>query len=202
MTLGGRLPPNAVVDEVWALGSRAMWFTLAERGWSPGDWEAWFVRVVLDATYTQRQGLTWCRQPRTVARSCPEVLTAHRRRRTRPIPLSVRTGGGKGRRLRGTSDPVARRWLSHELGADDGNQVFIASVGEARLRRPRRVLRESHAARRFLPNYPAAFSTRRDVARAWMLSTRPSMTDGVGSRGRSRPPRDDCRFPTPHKGRT
>ena len=25
---------------------------LAECGWSPDDWEAWFVRVVLDATHT------------------------------------------------------------------------------------------------------------------------------------------------------
>ena len=31
---------------------RAMWFKLAERGWSPDDWEAWFVRVVLDVTHT------------------------------------------------------------------------------------------------------------------------------------------------------
>lgn len=51
LVLGGRLPPNALVDEVWALGSRAMWFKLAERGWSPQDWEAWFVRVVLGATH-------------------------------------------------------------------------------------------------------------------------------------------------------
>lgn len=48
LVLGG-LPPGALVDEVWALGSRAMWFKLAERGWSPDDWEAWFARVVLDA---------------------------------------------------------------------------------------------------------------------------------------------------------
>jgi TetR/AcrR family transcriptional regulator, cholesterol catabolism regulator len=48
----GATPPNALVDEVWALGSRAMWFKLAECGWSPDDWEAWFVRVVLDATHT------------------------------------------------------------------------------------------------------------------------------------------------------
>ena len=40
LVLGGRLPPNALVDEVWALGSRAMWFKFAERGWSPHDWEA------------------------------------------------------------------------------------------------------------------------------------------------------------------
>jgi AcrR family transcriptional regulator len=48
LVLGG-IPPGALVDEVWALGSRAMWFKLAERGWSPDDWEAWFARVVLDA---------------------------------------------------------------------------------------------------------------------------------------------------------
>ena len=51
LVLGG-LPPSALVDEVWALGSRAMWFKLAERGWSPDDWEAWFVRVVLEAIRT------------------------------------------------------------------------------------------------------------------------------------------------------
>jgi TetR/AcrR family transcriptional regulator, cholesterol catabolism regulator len=53
LVLGG-LPPGALVDEVWALGSRAMWFKLAERGWSPDDWEAWFVRVVLDAIRSPR----------------------------------------------------------------------------------------------------------------------------------------------------
>jgi hypothetical protein len=52
LVLGGRQPPDALVDEVWALGSRAMWFKLAERGWSPDDWEAWCVRAVLDATRT------------------------------------------------------------------------------------------------------------------------------------------------------
>jgi TetR/AcrR family transcriptional regulator, cholesterol catabolism regulator len=51
LVLGG-LPPRALVDEVWALGSRAMWFKLAERGWSPDDWEAWFIRVVLEAVRT------------------------------------------------------------------------------------------------------------------------------------------------------
>jgi AcrR family transcriptional regulator len=52
LVLGGRRPPDTLVDEVWALGSRAMWFKLAERGWSPEDWQAWFIRVVLDATTT------------------------------------------------------------------------------------------------------------------------------------------------------
>lgn len=52
LVLGGHVPSNALVDEVWALGSRAMWFKLAERGWSPDDWEAWFARVVTDALHT------------------------------------------------------------------------------------------------------------------------------------------------------
>ncbi len=52
LVLGDALPPRALVDEVWALGSRAMWFKLAECGWSPDDWEAWFVRVVLEAIRT------------------------------------------------------------------------------------------------------------------------------------------------------
>jgi len=52
LVVGGSRPPDALVDEVWALGSRAMWFKLAERGWSPDDWQAWFLRVVLDATHT------------------------------------------------------------------------------------------------------------------------------------------------------
>ncbi|MEP6563413.1 MAG: TetR/AcrR family transcriptional regulator [Nakamurella sp.] len=49
LVLGGRTPPTALVDEVWALGSRVMWFKLADRGWSPDEWEAWFIRVVLHA---------------------------------------------------------------------------------------------------------------------------------------------------------
>ncbi len=53
LVLGGRVPANALVDEVWALGSRAMWFKFAECGWSPDDWESWFVRVVLDAIHTR-----------------------------------------------------------------------------------------------------------------------------------------------------
>ena len=52
----GSLPSSALVDEVWALGSRAMWFKLAERGWSPDDWEAWFIRVVLEAVRTHSTG--------------------------------------------------------------------------------------------------------------------------------------------------
>ena len=52
LVLGGCVPLDALVDEVWALGSRAMWFKLAECGWSPDQWEAWFVRVVLDAIHT------------------------------------------------------------------------------------------------------------------------------------------------------
>ena len=45
-------PCLPIVGRPSALGSRAMWFKLAECGWSPEDWEAWFVRVVLDATHT------------------------------------------------------------------------------------------------------------------------------------------------------
>jgi AcrR family transcriptional regulator len=49
IVLGGGLPPSMLVDEIWALGSRGMWFMLADRGWSPEQWEAWFLRVILDA---------------------------------------------------------------------------------------------------------------------------------------------------------
>ena len=49
LVLGDRVPSTALVDEVWALGSRTMWFKLQERGWSPERWEQWFVRVMLDA---------------------------------------------------------------------------------------------------------------------------------------------------------
>jgi AcrR family transcriptional regulator len=49
LVLGDRLPPDALVDELWALGSRAMWFMLADRGWTPDVWEAWFVRTLLHA---------------------------------------------------------------------------------------------------------------------------------------------------------
>ncbi|MCW2857104.1 MAG: TetR family transcriptional regulator [Marmoricola sp.] len=47
----GTVPPAAFVDEVWALGSRAMWFKLSERGWSPEEWEVWFVRMILNAVH-------------------------------------------------------------------------------------------------------------------------------------------------------
>ena len=63
----------------------------------------------------------------------PEALTARRRKRTRPVPLSVRTGDVRGvgwQAVAGSPDPVARRWFSHELGAGDGDQMFISSVGE------------------------------------------------------------------------
>lgn len=53
LVLGGGIPPATLVDEIWALGSRVMWFKLADRGWSPDEWEAWFVGVVLDATDRQ-----------------------------------------------------------------------------------------------------------------------------------------------------
>jgi AcrR family transcriptional regulator len=49
LVLGDRLPPEALVDEIWALGSRGMWFMLADRGWTPEEWEAWFVRMLLHA---------------------------------------------------------------------------------------------------------------------------------------------------------
>jgi len=49
LVLGDRLLPDALVDEVWALGSRGMWFMLADRGWTPEQWEAWFVRGILHA---------------------------------------------------------------------------------------------------------------------------------------------------------
>ena len=51
LVLGGGQPPAALVDEVWALGSREMWFKLAARGWSPDEWQAWFLRVVLDVIH-------------------------------------------------------------------------------------------------------------------------------------------------------
>ena len=72
----------------------------------------------------------------TAANRCPlspEALTAHRRKRTRPMPPSVQTGDVlalAGRRLRWTPDPVARGWFSLELGAGDSDQMFIYSVGE------------------------------------------------------------------------
>jgi AcrR family transcriptional regulator len=42
-------PPAALVDEVWALGSRAMWFMFADRGWSPEAWEGWFASAIRHA---------------------------------------------------------------------------------------------------------------------------------------------------------
>jgi AcrR family transcriptional regulator len=44
-----KAPPASLVDEVWALGSRAMWFMLADRGWSPQQWEEWYAGSLLDA---------------------------------------------------------------------------------------------------------------------------------------------------------
>ncbi len=54
LVVGDPVPPVALIDEVWALGSRAVWFKLADRGWSPDEWEAWFVRVVLGALEAHR----------------------------------------------------------------------------------------------------------------------------------------------------
>jgi TetR/AcrR family transcriptional regulator, cholesterol catabolism regulator len=54
LVLGRRPAPSAPVDELWAVGSHMMWFKLAARGWSPDDWETWFVRAVLDATRMHR----------------------------------------------------------------------------------------------------------------------------------------------------
>ncbi len=49
LVLGDRPPTDKLVDEVWALGSRAMWFMLADCGWSPEEWEAWFISEILHA---------------------------------------------------------------------------------------------------------------------------------------------------------
>jgi AcrR family transcriptional regulator len=47
LVLDDQQPAAKLVDEVWALGSRAMWFMLADRGWSPEAWEAWFASAIL-----------------------------------------------------------------------------------------------------------------------------------------------------------
>jgi AcrR family transcriptional regulator len=47
LVLNNQQPSAALVDEVWALGSRTMWFMLADRGWSPDAWEAWFASAIL-----------------------------------------------------------------------------------------------------------------------------------------------------------
>ena len=40
-------PDDALVDAVWTLASRDVWLKLtAKRGWTPEQWQAWFVRVV------------------------------------------------------------------------------------------------------------------------------------------------------------
>jgi len=56
------VPMDSLVDEVWALGSRTMWFKLAERGWSPQRWEDWFARVLLDAIRAHGRDRTTHRQ--------------------------------------------------------------------------------------------------------------------------------------------
>jgi AcrR family transcriptional regulator len=55
LVLGDPLPPEALVDEIWALGSREMWFMLADRGWTPQEWETWFVRMLLHAIDNDNQ---------------------------------------------------------------------------------------------------------------------------------------------------
>ena len=55
MVFADQRPPAQLVDEVWAVGSRMMWFKLADRGWSPDDWEEWFTRVVIDAIRAHRR---------------------------------------------------------------------------------------------------------------------------------------------------
>jgi AcrR family transcriptional regulator len=47
LVLDDQHPDTALVDEVWALGSRAMWFMFADRGWSPEAWEAWYASAIL-----------------------------------------------------------------------------------------------------------------------------------------------------------
>jgi TetR/AcrR family transcriptional regulator, cholesterol catabolism regulator len=49
LVLGQPFPPASLVDEVWALGSRGMWFMVADRGWSPEEWEAWFTSAIMHA---------------------------------------------------------------------------------------------------------------------------------------------------------
>jgi len=57
------LSTGSIVDEVWALGSRAMWFKLAERGWSPLQWETWFARALLDAIRARRRDAPGAAEP-------------------------------------------------------------------------------------------------------------------------------------------
>ena len=41
----GSPPTGAVVDALWMLTSRSVWLRLTrERGWTPGQWESWFIR--------------------------------------------------------------------------------------------------------------------------------------------------------------
>lgn len=41
----GSPPPDAVVDAMWMLTGRSVWLRLTrERGWTPEQWESWFVR--------------------------------------------------------------------------------------------------------------------------------------------------------------
>jgi AcrR family transcriptional regulator len=56
LVLDDQQPNAALVDEIWALGSRAMWFMLAERGWSPEAWEAWFASAILHTVSRHQAG--------------------------------------------------------------------------------------------------------------------------------------------------
>lgn len=40
----GDTPPDEFVDSIWLTASRNAWLTLVDsRGWTPAEWEAWFV---------------------------------------------------------------------------------------------------------------------------------------------------------------
>jgi hypothetical protein len=40
-----------------------MWFKLAERGWSPEQWESWFARALLDAIRARRRDAPGTAEP-------------------------------------------------------------------------------------------------------------------------------------------
>lgn len=49
LVVGDPDPPKALIDEAWAIGSRSVWFALAGQGWTPEDWEAWFIDAIAHA---------------------------------------------------------------------------------------------------------------------------------------------------------